>query len=508
MLQETISVVALRERSGRLLAAAKQIIAPSEDTRRRLRHYFPGLRISARPWETPLPTAHPWGHSPRTGRRRIAILGALSFQKGYRVLLACAQDAEARDLPLEFVVIGYSRDDAALFATGRVFVTGQYKEEELEELLDRESCDAFFFASVTPETWCYTLTPTLSMGRPIVAFDIGAIAERLKLSGVGNLIPLETSIDDINSTLLRVTQDSLGDLPCSTGHDAVMTPEPDQPREDREKDLSASAQTLRLPAGIFAFRVTTASAESEEGDVAAPAVHVGIAPGGRSGALKILAGSIHKAGWLSRPGDSIVVEIGEEGACLLLMSLSLPDGPPLSIDVHQVEADGPTVDGQLTDDPVVAGDVTPMRILAHVHKQGDVAFLDGGWAGCLGQQQWIEAFSIMPDDRFNPDFVEYRAVGLNGAETPWIGDGQICGSRGSHEPLIAFAIRLKDVDAGFDCYYRGRFLSGAVVGPLRGGDICRSPDDEDPLEGLVVWVSERDPGTTTGGPDVTTAFAQ
>ena len=45
-------------------------------------------------------------------------------------LLACARDAAERDLPLEFVVVGHTTDDARLLATGRVFVTGPYEPDE------------------------------------------------------------------------------------------------------------------------------------------------------------------------------------------------------------------------------------------------------------------------------------------------------------------------------------------------------------------------------------------
>ena len=63
------------------------------------------------------------------------MIGAIGPHKGYDILKACAEDAAARDLPLEFVVVGYSSDDAGLFATGKIHVTGRYDEEEAEALV-------------------------------------------------------------------------------------------------------------------------------------------------------------------------------------------------------------------------------------------------------------------------------------------------------------------------------------------------------------------------------------
>ena len=48
-----------------------------------------------------------------------------------------------------------------------------------------------FFPAVWPETYSYTLTAALRSGLPIVAFDLGAIAERLRAHQVGTVLPLE-----------------------------------------------------------------------------------------------------------------------------------------------------------------------------------------------------------------------------------------------------------------------------------------------------------------------------
>jgi GT2 family glycosyltransferase/glycosyltransferase involved in cell wall biosynthesis len=506
MLSEAISVAALRQRSARLFAGAKHIFAPSEDCRTRLKRYFQDARITVRPLEPPAavrsaPRTVGWSHV------RIGVIGALSQQKGYSVLLDCARHALTHALPLEFVLVGYSSDDKTLIDNGKIFVTGRYSDDELEDLLDCEDCDAFFFPSVTPETWCYTLTAALSRGAPVVAFDIGAIAERLRANGVGVLLPLRASAENINTTLLKVAQqqsDSSVQNPASDFKPAL--PEEsimDQTSETEQSALESSAQLLPLPAGLYAFKVSGAT-DPPPGDLLAPAVQVGVAPVRRPGAVEFLTSPSVSGGWLSRKGETIVVKIGAGGATLLLTSLRRADGPGLAIDAHRVDDDeGQEAPSGASENPTgqdagvqveAAGDpaAIPVRILAHVRGQGDVAFLDQGWAGVIGQEAWIEAFSVLPEQGFANGRLEYSAVGLNGGETAWVGEGEVCGSRGEHEPLVAFAFRLAETDGGaFECRYRGRFISGVEVGPVSNAEPCRSPSPDDPLEALMVWIVEQ-----------------
>src|ERR1700733_15195770 len=203
-LEKSLTVAALRTRSARILGGANMVIVPSNDVRIRLARYFPGLQIKVINWEAPID--HVSRPNITKGRIRVGVIGSISIQKGHQILLECARDAADRDLALDFVVIGYTCDDESLLATGRFFITGPYLEDEIGTLLEREQCHVAFFPSVTPETWCYALTYAIGWGLPIVAFDLGAIAERLQdYSGV-ELLPLLTAPTGINDSLLRLAR--------------------------------------------------------------------------------------------------------------------------------------------------------------------------------------------------------------------------------------------------------------------------------------------------------------
>lgn len=197
---EGLSVAALRARSAAEFASAERVVVPHADMARRLQRHFPALRADTAPLEPddmPPPPAPPAGLP-----RRVAVIGAIGREKGFDVLLACAEEAAASRLPLEFVLIGHGIDDDALFATGRVFVTGPFAEGEGEALVRAQRCHLAFLPSLWPETWGFTLGLAWRAGLPAAVFDIGAMAARTRASGHGWVLPLGLPPAMINRFLL------------------------------------------------------------------------------------------------------------------------------------------------------------------------------------------------------------------------------------------------------------------------------------------------------------------
>lgn len=201
LLPEKINVGDLRARSADLLGAATQVITPSADAAARLRRYFPALR--PRVESPPVPPRSPPILASKTGRRRIAVVGAIGPEKGFHILLALARDAAATGKDLEFVVIGHTIRDTALLRTGRVFITGPYQPEEAVDLIRAQNADLALLPSVVPETWCHALTEIWDAGLHVVAFGLGAQAERIRAAHHrGTLLPPGLPPAAINHALL------------------------------------------------------------------------------------------------------------------------------------------------------------------------------------------------------------------------------------------------------------------------------------------------------------------
>jgi glycosyltransferase involved in cell wall biosynthesis len=186
---EDLPVADLIARSDGFLKAAERVIAPSFDAAERMRRHFPGLRPIVVPHDddTALPVAAP--PVARDGRCRVCVVGAIGEHKGYHVLLACARDAAARNLPLDFVVVGSTIDDRRLMATGRAFVTGSYRPHEAVSMVSAQRASLGLVPSIWPETFCLALTELWQAGLNVAAFAMGAPAERIASTGRGFLLP-------------------------------------------------------------------------------------------------------------------------------------------------------------------------------------------------------------------------------------------------------------------------------------------------------------------------------
>ena len=201
LIDEDISVAALRRRSARLFAAARRIVVPSRDTADRISRHFPAARPRVQPHEDDAALGDP-PTAAATARCRVCVVGAIGIHKGYQVVHDCARDAAERRLPLEFVVVGHTIDDRQLLASGHVFVTGGYAADEAVALIRAQNATLALLPSIFPETWNLALAEAWRAGLRVVAFDIGAQAERIRRTGRGILLPLGLPAHAINDALI------------------------------------------------------------------------------------------------------------------------------------------------------------------------------------------------------------------------------------------------------------------------------------------------------------------
>ena len=177
-----------REQSARLLHGARKVFAPSKDVAARVTRYFPGVTTSV--------VSHPddarsilvrgvSGWIAPMVPRRVAVIGTIGPHKGAAVLHRTAEYARRCALPINFVVIGQTDRDSEFLDLGNVVVTGPYEEADVQQLLRSHDCDFAWFPAVWPETYSFTLSTANAAGLYPVAFNLGAIAERILGSGLG-----------------------------------------------------------------------------------------------------------------------------------------------------------------------------------------------------------------------------------------------------------------------------------------------------------------------------------
>ncbi|MGT2481444.1 glycosyltransferase [Methylobacterium oryzae CBMB20] len=205
---------------GAFLAGAARVFAPSSDTAGRIRAVYPDLAVTVRPHVEPERSVRSTALQ-RPGRvRRVAVLGAISLPEGGLLLQALATDAQDRDLPLHFTIVGhsdpaltggleragvietgrYSTDDPTLDRVARAALqiaeTGHHWEgDEVLDLITQVSADLILLPSIWPETYAYALTLALRTGLSVAAFDLGTPAEQLRNAPNGHLLPYALATD-------------------------------------------------------------------------------------------------------------------------------------------------------------------------------------------------------------------------------------------------------------------------------------------------------------------------
>lgn len=195
-----------RELARQLLAGAVAIAYPSSFLARTHGELFGGAggaaaRVIAPTGSPALSRAasarprHPQG-SPRPPRH-IAWVGAVQPHKGALVFEAAVRRLVAGGRRLR--LSAYGGGDAAILARWRrlpgLRVRGYYRAGSLPALLRRDGVDLALLLSVVPESYGLALDECAAAAVPVVAFDHGAVAERIAAAGSGLLLAAAVADD-------------------------------------------------------------------------------------------------------------------------------------------------------------------------------------------------------------------------------------------------------------------------------------------------------------------------
>jgi glycosyl transferase family 1 len=87
----------------------------------------------------------------------------------------------------------------------RVRIRGYYRSGTLPRLLRRDRVDVALLLSIVPESYSLVLDECVSAGVLVLAFDLGAVGERLPQLEAGSLVRLEEGAEGVVRALKRAT---------------------------------------------------------------------------------------------------------------------------------------------------------------------------------------------------------------------------------------------------------------------------------------------------------------
>jgi glycosyltransferase involved in cell wall biosynthesis len=162
--------------------------------------------------------------------RHVAYIGSVQPHKGALVFEEVVRRLPPETHPdLRWSAYGGGDPDLLLRLrrVPRVKVRGYYRAGSLVRLLEQDRVDLALLLSIVPESYSLALSECFAAGVPVVAFDHGAIAERVRKHGGGLLVDPLAGAAGIASALaalaggLRLPPRPVPAIETSTSGDAA-----------------------------------------------------------------------------------------------------------------------------------------------------------------------------------------------------------------------------------------------------------------------------------------------
>jgi len=142
----------------------------------------------------------------------IGFVGGFSTHKGGALIRPIMDRITAEVPQITAYVYGNGEDRFAreIRSSGRVRVRGYYRQGALPSLLRRDRIGVAVLPSIWPEAYALVVDECLASGVPVVAFDMGAVGERLASWGAGRLAALDEGSDGLARAILDCISDPPG----------------------------------------------------------------------------------------------------------------------------------------------------------------------------------------------------------------------------------------------------------------------------------------------------------
>ena len=137
-----------------------------------------------------------------TRRLNIAFVGSVDEHKGGKIIEDLVTNADG----VHYNLFGVTANKYLLRNYDNYTYHGPYNRNNICKLLNKNKIDLVLFLNKCEETYSYTLSEVVYAGIPSLAFDLGAIGNRIKKDKLGWVIPYTedyTKVVDMYSTVIK-----------------------------------------------------------------------------------------------------------------------------------------------------------------------------------------------------------------------------------------------------------------------------------------------------------------
>jgi glycosyltransferase involved in cell wall biosynthesis len=158
--------------------------------------------------------------------RHVALVGGVQAHKGALIFADAVRRLETTGLRWSV----YGGGDAALLTLLRglpgVRVRGAYRHGTLPRLLRRDGVDLALLLSIVPESYSLGLGECVQAGVPVLAFDLGALGDRVPELDAGRLVDPDEGAEGVAAAIGRMLRE--GRAPEVPPDAAARIPGPDE----------------------------------------------------------------------------------------------------------------------------------------------------------------------------------------------------------------------------------------------------------------------------------------
>lgn len=184
----------------KLLKSADKIIVPSLATKNEILEKFDNINIDV--VEHGIDIEKTTSNLSLDAKENdIAFIGAIGIHKGSKYLNEFIEKKMIKNCKVH--LFGFSNNPN--IKSNRHFENhGSYNRDGLKELLIENNIKLVCLFSIWPETYSYTLTEAIACGIPVISFDMGAIAERIKKYNLGWVIDSKSDAKTIAKEIEKI----------------------------------------------------------------------------------------------------------------------------------------------------------------------------------------------------------------------------------------------------------------------------------------------------------------
>jgi len=198
-----VSLAEWQEKWGALMESAARITVFSENSRAHVLAAWPGLggklRVAPHDLLAPVPRLS----AVRTGKTTIGVLGNIGSQKGAGLLEGLGRRLRGHP-DMSLVLVG--NIDPGHNLPRHVPIHGDYRLDQIGDLVARYGITCWLIPSIWPETFSYTTHEVLATGLAVFAFDIGAQGDAVARAENGHPIHFAPDADLVQNILTAVEQ--------------------------------------------------------------------------------------------------------------------------------------------------------------------------------------------------------------------------------------------------------------------------------------------------------------